>query len=78
MKKNNERLMVINHQFKVKCESQRASLAEYKKTHLLQQEGRKGWSSGSGLNYSGSRAPEKDDVQSQPVCYAKINALIGK
>lgn len=42
LKKNNKRLMVINHQFKVKCKSQRASLAAYKETHLLQQEGRKG------------------------------------
>lgn len=42
LKKNNKRLMVINHQFKVKGKSQRASLAAYKETHLQQQEGRKG------------------------------------
>ena len=41
LKKNNKRLTVINQQFKVKCKSQRASLAAYKETHLLQQEGRK-------------------------------------
>lgn len=42
LKKNNKRLMVINHQFKVKGKSQRASLAAYKEIHLRQQEGRKG------------------------------------
>lgn len=34
-KKNNERHMVINHQFKVKYESQRVPLAAYKENHLL-------------------------------------------
>lgn len=78
LKENNKRLMVINHQFKVKYKSQRASLAAYKETHLLQQEGRKRWSSGPGLNYSGSFAPEKGNVQSQQVCYAKISTITGK
>ena len=46
--KNKERLRVINHQFKVKCESQRVFLALYKKIHLLQQEGKKSCSSDPG------------------------------
>lgn len=50
LKKNNKRLMVINHQFKVKGKSQRASLAAYKETHLWQQEGRKGDHQAQDLN----------------------------
>ena len=42
LEKSNEKMRVLNYQFKTKHENQRAFLAAHKETHLLQLESRKG------------------------------------
>lgn len=58
--KDNEKLRVINHQFKVKCESQRTSLPSDKETFFCGLRAKKKTLKfGPGINYKGSRFPEK-------------------